>query len=204
MKDFKEPLNIILAGVGGQGNIIASGLVGIAATLAGLKVAIGETYGASQRGGSVTSHIRISREEDFGPLIPTGSGDIIVGFEPLETLRVVSKYGHGDTTVILNNDPIYPIGVLMGESSYPGVDDILSAIGRMAGRVVTFNATAVAREAGDPRVLNMVMINALAKSGFLPFPHSYFEEALDSFLQGLPEDKRQINRRAMEVEVELS
>ncbi|MBS4022450.1 MAG: indolepyruvate oxidoreductase subunit beta [Dethiobacter sp.] len=203
MKGLKEPLNIILTGVGGQGNIIASGLVGIAATMAGLKVTIGETYGASQRGGTVMSNIRISLREDFGPLIPTGCGDIIVAFEPLEALRIVSEYGNSETKIIVNNEPIYPLAVLMGESDYPAVNDILALLEKIVGDVITFNATALAREAGDPRVLNMVMIKALAVSGYLPFPASYFDEALETFLQGLPSEKREVNRRAMGVKVEL-
>ena len=85
---IKDPLNIVICGVGGQGNILASELLGSALVDKGYFVSVGETYGASQRGGSVMSHVRVSLTTEYGVLIPRGQADIIVGFEPIETLRV--------------------------------------------------------------------------------------------------------------------
>src|SRR5665811_1291684 len=90
---MKESVDIIIAGVGGQGNVLASQIYAAAAVEAGLKVAVGETYGAAQRGGSVVSHLRISEDCKYGPLIPRGRAEAIVGLEPLEALRAVS-YTH--------------------------------------------------------------------------------------------------------------
>ncbi|MBS4023931.1 MAG: indolepyruvate oxidoreductase subunit beta [Dethiobacter sp.] len=204
MKDFKEPFNIILAGVGGQGNIVASRLLGIAATMAGFKVAVGETYGASQRGGSVMSHIRLSKKNEFGPLIPTGCADILVCFEPLEALRVAAKYAHSETTAIVNANPIYPADMLMGVGgAYPPVEEMLAELEKMLGRVLTLDAADLARRAGSPKIVNMVMISALAATGYLPFARSFFDEALEEFLSKVPAESREVNRRAMELTIKL-
>ena len=99
---MKEPLNLVISGVGGQGNVLIGGLIGQALVNEGYLVTIGETYGVSQRGGPVMSHIRISREREYGPIIPLGAGDAVLGLEPLETLRVLVDYGNpGVSTVQL-------------------------------------------------------------------------------------------------------
>lgn len=203
MSNLKEPYNLIISGVGGQGNILASGLAALAGTTAGFKVVVGETYGASQRGGSVMSHVRLSSEKEYGPLVPYGQADVIVGFEPLEALRVASKYAHPDTVVIVNTTPVYPVSVIMKETDYPEVASILNGLSSLAGRVYTLDATALAREAGDPRAQNIVMINALASCPGLPLERRYFEEALHEFLAGAGGEQRETNRRAFELKVEL-
>jgi indolepyruvate ferredoxin oxidoreductase, beta subunit len=204
MSNPKEPYNLIISGVGGQGNILASGLAALAATAAGFNVVVGETYGASQRGGSVMSHIRLSAEKEYGPLVPYGQADVIVGFEPLEALRVASKYAHAETVVIVNTTPVYPVSVIMKETDYPEVVTILDGLRSLAGRVYTLDATALAREAGDPRAQNIVMINALAACPGLPLARRYFEEALEDFLSGAGSEQRETNRRAFGLTVVLS
>lgn len=200
----KEPYNLIISGVGGQGNILASGLAALAATAAGFNVVVGETYGASQRGGSVMSHLRLSAEKEYGPLVPYGQADMIVGFEPLEALRVASKYAHAETVIIVNTTPVYPVSVIMKEADYPEVEHILNGLNSLAGRVYTLDATALAREAGDPRVQNIVMINALASCPGLPLTRRYFEEALHEFLTGAGGEQRETNRRAFELTIKLT
>ena len=101
----KEPLNIIITGVGGQGNVLLSQLVGRVLVRAGFHVTIGETYGASQRGGAVMSHLRVSRKMQYGPLIGEGHADVIVGLEPLETLRVIAQYGNPGVAVSPTRGP---------------------------------------------------------------------------------------------------
>jgi indolepyruvate ferredoxin oxidoreductase, beta subunit len=132
----KEPLNIIICGVGGQGNILASQVLATAGIKQGLKVSIGETYGASQRGGSVMSHIRFAQSFHPGPLIPKGEADLIVGFEPLETLRVLIDYGKDDTKVISNSRPNYPLSVLSGEAKYPDLAIVFDEIKKLAQKAV--------------------------------------------------------------------
>ena len=116
---IKDPLNIIICGVGGQGNILASELLAAALVEKGFNTTVGETYGVSQRGGSVMSHVRVSSLHQYGVLIPRGEADIIIGFEPIETLRVAREYGNKSTRIIFDTRPNYPLGVLVGEALYP-------------------------------------------------------------------------------------
>ena len=128
----KDPLNVIVTGVGGQGNVLISQLIGKALVKEGYHVTIGETYGASQRGGAVMSHLRISRQEQYGPLIPEGQADVILGLEPVETMRVLAQFGHPGVIVIANSRPVYTMAVTTGAAEYPGTEEIT----RIAGRAV--------------------------------------------------------------------
>ncbi|MEM3464229.1 MAG: indolepyruvate oxidoreductase subunit beta, partial [Candidatus Bathyarchaeia archaeon] len=154
----EDPLNIIITGVGGQGNIQASYIIASAAVREGFHVSVGETYGAAQRGGSVMSHIRLSEETQYGPLIPKGRAHIIVGFEPVECLRTIGEFGNRETKVIVNPRPVYPIDVLSGEATYPAMDKILNAIKELVHSVHVVEATELAKEAGDTIVQNIVMV----------------------------------------------
>ncbi len=116
---IKDPLNIIITGVGGQGNVLASQLLGKAFVKENFLVTIGETYGATQRGGAVMSHMRISRTSAYSPLIPEGQADIIVALEPVEALRVIAQYGNPKVQAIVNSRPIYPTAVSVGDAQYP-------------------------------------------------------------------------------------
>lgn len=204
MQIKKEPYNQIIAGVGGQGNILASALAGMAATSAGYNVVVGETYGASQRGGSVMSHVRLSLDKAYGPIIPTGQADLIVAFEPLEALRVSSKYARPSTAVILNLAPVYPVSVMLKEATYPGVEAILAAIKKLTDEVYTVDATALARKAGNPRAQNIVMINAMSLYSGQPVKRSFYNEALEEFLLGAGNEQKGVNRRAFEIELNLT
>jgi indolepyruvate ferredoxin oxidoreductase beta subunit len=165
---MEDPLNIIIAGVGGQGNIQASYIIASAAVKEGFYVSVGETYGAAQRGGSVMSHIRLSKETQYGPLIPKGKAHTIIGFEPVECLRTVGEFGNKETKVIVNPRPVYPIDVLSGEATYQPLDKILNAIKELVRSVYVVEATELAKEAGDTIVQNIVMVGCLASSGFTP------------------------------------
>ena len=106
--------NLILTGVGGQGNVMASRTLAGMLVDAGYIVTIGETFGMSQRGGSVMSHLRISPDSVKSPQIPRGGADVIVALEPLEALRVLTVYGNPQVCVMSNARPVYPIGVNTG------------------------------------------------------------------------------------------
>ncbi len=192
---FEDPLNIIIAGVGGQGNITASQVLAQAAQIEGWKTTIGETYGVSQRGGSVMSHVRIARSAEVGPLIPRGHAHLLVGFEPLETLQVALEYGQPGLRILCNPRPLYPIGVLAGDAAYPPVAKILKILARHAPELRTVPATDLARQAGEIRSMNLVMIGALAASGFLPFSKASYEQALQMVFEG---PALEVNGRAFE------
>jgi len=114
------PVNLVFTGVGGQGNVIAAKLAGSALLAAGFEVAVGDVFGLSQRGGSVASHVRFHRGAPLPPLIPPGRADFVVGFEPLEALRVLCQLGGPHTGVLTSTGDVPPTGVLMGTSTTGG------------------------------------------------------------------------------------
>lgn len=173
-----ERLNIVIAGVGGQGNVVASEVLATALSRAGYRVSVGETFGASQRGGSVMSHVRAAREATPGPLIPKGLADIILGFEPLETLRLLADYGRETTRVVVNPRPVYPLAVQQGQATYPEAATLMAKLTGLAAEVLTVDATGLARQAGDMRAQNLAMVGALVGSGWLPLDAATVERVL--------------------------
>jgi indolepyruvate ferredoxin oxidoreductase beta subunit len=183
MKD-KDPLNIIITGVGGQGNVLLSQLAGKALVRSGYHATIGETYGASQRGGAVMSHLRVSREKQYGPLIAQGQADIVLGLEPLEVMRVLAQYGNPDVIVISNSRPIFPPAVSSGEAPYPTPAEIGAALEQLSRRARLVDATDIALEMGAPILANVVMMGTLVGTGLLPVGPEAFEEELREGLSG--------------------
>jgi len=194
----KDPLNLIIAGVGGQGNILASQIVATAGIKEGLYVTVGETYGASQRGGPVMSHIRFSARAQCGPLIPEGEADIIVGLEPIEALRIIGDFGNPKTRVIVSPRPIYPIWVLSGQATYPPVEEILQRLGELVAEVKVVEAI---KEGETGLAANVVIVGALAGSRVLPIEIKNFEESLREIFS--PRDV-ELNLKAFRKGVELS
>lgn len=192
----KDPLNLIITGVGGQGNVLASHIVASAGIKEELYVTVGETYGASQRGGAVMSHVRFSSQAQCSPLISEGQADIVVGLEPVEALRVMAEFGNPKTRVIVSPRPIYPIWVLSGQAKYPPIEEILGNLEELADRVQVVDVS----EDGEALVgTNVLMIGALAASGLLPIPIESFEEAMREILA--PKDLEmnfQIFRKGMQ------
>ncbi len=191
--EAKDPLNVIVTGVGGQGNVLIAQLIGRALVRAGYHVTVGETYGASQRGGAVMSHLRVSRSAQFGPLIPEGGADVILGLEPLETLRVLSQYGNSEVVVIANSRPIHPLAVSTGAAEYPRRERVVSTMEQLSSRSWLIDATDMALELGAGILTNIVMLGALVGSGALPAGPEDFERELR---EGLPPDKLDLNLQA--------
>lgn len=189
----KDPLNVIVTGVGGQGNVLVSQFMGRALVRAGYHVTIGETYGASQRGGAVMSHIRISRQAQYGPLIPSGQANVILGLEPVETLRVLAQYGNPGVTVITNSRPVYPLAVAIGAARYPSVEEIMSALEALSASAWLINATDIAVELGAPILANIIMVGALVGAGVLPLRP---EEVEQEFQESLSDDRLELNLKA--------
>ena len=182
-KEFeKDPWNMIIAGVGGQGNVLASQILGQMLVTREYFVTIGETYGLSQRGGSVMSHLRISRRDQFSPLIPKGKCDFVMGLEPTEALRVLKQFGNPDVHMLINTRPIYPMDVIAGDAVYPEVETVLEKIHGLSRSVWTINATDIALEMGDPIYSNMVMLGALSGLEMLPMDRSGFQEVVQDLL----------------------
>jgi len=179
-----DPFNLVITGVGGQGNVLASQVLGQALVQRGWVVTVGETYGASQRGGSVMSHLRLSRQRQWSPLIPAGQAHLVVGLEPLEALRVMARYGNPGVLTLTNTRPIHPLEVIAGTASYPGLDDLLAQIGRLSQRVWTVDATRIALELDNPILSNMAMLGALSGMELeaLPLSREDFAQALEMLL----------------------
>ncbi len=178
----KDPWNMIIAGVGGQGNVLASQILGQMLVTEDFYVTIGETYGLSQRGGSVMSHLRISRKDQFSPLIPKGTCDFVMGLEPIEALRVLQQFGNPNVQLLINTRPIYPMDVIAGNATYPEVDTVLENIHKLSQKVWTINATEIALEMGDPIFSNMVMIGAFSDLELLPVNRPGFQEVIEDVL----------------------
>ena len=173
-----DPYNLIITGVGGQGNVLASRMVGDMLLQLGLFVTIGEIFGASQRGGSVMSHIRISAGSYFSPQIPRGMAHMVVALEPTEAIRVLKDYGNPHIKVISNTRPIHSIGVISGEQAYPSREDIENWIGELSQRAWFINATDGAMRLGNPIFGNIIAVGALSATGVLPLDRKIFRNVL--------------------------
>jgi len=184
--------DIFIVGVGGQGSLSASWFLGEAAKRADLEVLVGEIHGMAQRGGVVESTVRIG--EVFGPIIPDGRADVILGFEPIETLRFLPK-ASADTIVISNTHRIVPANVSMKGDPYPELDSVLSRIREACPKLVAFDATEIARQAGTAKALNAVMLGALCESGALPMSTDLVRA---SILETVPKKAVEINERAFD------
>lgn len=146
----KDPYNVVVAGVGGQGNMLGTQLMGSILVNKGYKVTIGETYGASQRGGSVMSHMRVSMTHQYGPLIPPRCADLVIALEPTEAIRVLAHYGNRNTLAVVNTRTVYPIDVISGNVCYPDKDVLLTKIRAMSKKAYFLEATERALELGNP------------------------------------------------------
>ncbi|MFH1057365.1 MAG: indolepyruvate oxidoreductase subunit beta [Pseudomonadota bacterium] len=162
-----QTLRIVNVGVGGQGNLLASNLLGQAALDAGLPVVVSEIHGMAQRGGVVESAVIIG--EAMSPIVSDAEADVIVSFEPVETLRILTK-AHKGTLIISNLRPLPPFTVAIGQAAYPEPDDAMAYVRRKVKNVVAFDGQALAEQAKNPLSLNMVMLGALFAAGNLPVP----------------------------------
>ena len=173
-----DPTNIIISGVGGQGNIMASQLLGRLLVKKGFEVIIGETYGASQRGGSVMSHVRVTGTGGISPIIPKGKAHYIIALEPAEALRVMGEYGNPDIRVLSNTRPIYPVDVTTGAFEYPDLDNLKKIISDHAKQAIFVDATDIALRVKNPILANIIMLGAFAQWGVVPVSVEEFKEAI--------------------------
>jgi indolepyruvate ferredoxin oxidoreductase beta subunit len=196
----KDPYNIIITGVGGQGNVMASRVLSNMLVGRGFKITIGETFGASQRGGAVMSHIRVSSKGTWSPQIPKRRADIVVALEPVEAIRVLATYGHPGVVVLANTRPVYPVGVITGELNYPSMEEIRTSLKELSAQRWMIDATDLAIRLGNPILTNIVMIGALAGLGKLPVTPDDFESVMR---QTLSADKIDINLKAFAIGMDI-
>jgi indolepyruvate ferredoxin oxidoreductase beta subunit len=159
-------LRIFLTGVGGQGTLLASRVLGEAALEAGFSPLVSETHGMAQRGGIVVSTVVLG--EVKSPIISPGEADVLLGFEALEAFRAL-HYCHPKSLVIANTAAIAPYPVATGQAQYPPVGRLMELLAAHVGGLLAFDAGDRARQAGSPLAVNMVLLGALAASASLPF-----------------------------------
>lgn len=183
--------NLIMAGVGGQGTILASKLVADAALAAGEQVHTAETIGMAQRGGSVVSHIRIG-EGVYSPLVPMGTACGIVAFEPAEGVRAMAYLAPGGT-VVTNAQAIQPLSASLNGYGYD-VAEMLGHMAKHAGRVIVVDGDAVCAEAGSPKVLNVALLGAASVAGVLGLT---LEQLAATLERRLPQRLLEMNMTAL-------
>ncbi len=192
----KDPYNIVITGVGGQGNVMASRVLANMLVRRGFRVTIGETFGMSQRGGSVMSHIRVSSAAVWSPQIPKGRADLVVALEPVEAIRVLADYGNPTVKSLVNMRPIYPVGVITGEADYPAPETIRKAVAALSETACFLDATAEAIRLGNPILGNIIMIGAVARLGVLPVNRELFAAVIR---EGMPASRVEANLRAFAI-----
>jgi indolepyruvate ferredoxin oxidoreductase, beta subunit len=187
-----NPYHIYISGVGGQGIIKTSVIMGEAAMKTDLPVVVGEIHGMSQRGGEVSTQMKIGKSHS--PLIEEGNADLLLAFEPLEAMRAINM-ANKDSFVVMNTAPIYPFNIRQSEHPYPDLSTILAELQSQTKKVIAMDAEGIAKKAGHILSMNMVMLGgAVAVPGF-PLDK---EIIIKSMQNNLPERSIPINREAFE------
>jgi indolepyruvate ferredoxin oxidoreductase, beta subunit len=166
---------LVMVAVGGQGNLLASSVLGEAALLAGVPMRMSEIHGMAQRGGVVESALIFGNAQS--PIISDGDADVLMGFEPAETLRALGKC-NARSVVITNLAPLMPFTVNIGMGVYPDLKKLQEMIRAKTARLIAFNATTLAREAGNVLSVNMVLLGALTQTGVLPLTAEHVKAAM--------------------------
>lgn len=190
----EDPLNLVISGVGGQGNIMLSRLIGRSLLNKGYFVTIGETLGVAQRGGAVMSNVRISEKMPSGPLIPEGKAHIILSLEPLEALRMLVRYGNPKVTTITNFHPLFPVSVLSRKDRYPDYDALKKTIIELSESAWFVDATDMGLKLEAPIVANVIMLGALIGINSIPLTKKDIEEEIES---SFTSDRVELNLKAL-------
>ena len=186
---MNKKVNIVLAGVGGQGVVTAANLLGKAAVKGKVNVFSSEVHGMAQRGGSVSCTVRMG--DVSGPLVPNGSADVIVSTEPVEALRYIT-FAHKKTKIITDIHPVIPFTVAVGGETYPSLEEIFAEL-RTHGELCTIDALQIAEDVGAVITRNIVLLGALAGTGVLPFSSDVL---LETILENVPEKYTSVNENA--------
>jgi len=170
-----QPIRLIVVAVGGQGNLLASKVLGEAAMLANIPFRMSEIHGMAQRGGVVETSVVFGDASSM--LVSEGEADVLLGFEPCETLRALSKC-NSRTVVICSTAPVPPLAVATGRDVYPDINRALNLIRAKTRRLVAFDGLVLARKAGSPMALNMVLIGALVQANVVPVTTDHVKRAI--------------------------
>ena len=177
-----KELNIIICGVGGQGIVLMSELLGHAAVRDGLRVRGSEILGMSQRGGSVVSNIRIGKEV-YAPITPEGECHLLAAMEPSEALRNI-HYLTRTSLVILSTKPIIPYTVYSDGIKYPDITEIVAMLESLVMKVITVDATALVKKVSNLPTLNIIMLGALLGTGSVPIKTDTMRTVIREYFSG--------------------
>ena len=164
-----------MVAVGGQGNLLASKVIGEAALMSDVPVRMSEIHGMAQRGGVVESAIVFGDAQST--IISNGEADVLVGFEPVESLRALNKC-NSNTVVITSLAPLSPFTVTTGSSEYPSLNVLQALIREKTAKLIAFDAAAMAKEAGNVMSVNMVLLGALIQTGTVPLSAENIKDAI--------------------------
>lgn len=173
--------NIVLCGVGGQGTILASKVIAQTAVRLNQNCRVGETHGMSQRGGSVISHVRIGNDV-HGALTPDAKGDLMIAFEPVESLRYMN-YLKKNAYIIINSQSIIPTSVNAGLATYPSYSDILKELQGVSNHIIDVEATKIAETIGGVLFLNMVVLGTAAKVPGFPYSVEEIKKSIEELVK---------------------
>jgi len=189
---------VYITGVGGQGVVRTSIIIGLACVKKGVNVVMSEIHGMAQRGGSVPAEMKIG--EAYSPIIEKGGADLLISFEPAESLRAMSKLSK-DTVAVVNTQPIIPVTVALGTSVYLDPKMYIDELRSKLKRVVVLDAESMAREAGNILALNMVMLGASSATPGFPVEKEFLVAAMK---ENLPAKAIDANLRAFDMGFELA
>ncbi|MCD8225113.1 MAG: indolepyruvate oxidoreductase subunit beta [Clostridiales bacterium] len=184
--------NVLLCGVGGQGTILASKLMAAAAMDKGIHVLSAETIGMAQRGGSVTSHVRMG-DNLYSPLIGRGQADIILGFEPGEVVRTLPFLKKGGL-VTVSTRPVRPVTGSLTGTDYTGLE-MINYIKSKVEHVITVDAVRASADLGSSKVLNVVLLGTAISSGMLDIDKNDIKKAI---LKKIPTKFQELNLHAID------
>jgi indolepyruvate ferredoxin oxidoreductase beta subunit len=172
-----EAWRIFCTGVGGQGTLLATRMLGEAALHAGIQAVVSEIHGMAQRGGVVESAVVMGELQS--PVISDGEADVLMSFEPLETLRALRKCSP-HCLVITNTSPVAPFTVASGRTQYPDIAEMMETVSNKVGKLIALDARSLAREAGSELSVNMVLLGTLMRHGNMPFGRDVLETVLNT------------------------
>ena len=189
---MKKKLDLVITGVGGQGNILLSRIVGQAASRAGMEVRISEAFGSAQRGGAVFSNVRLGKS--YSAVIPLGKADALLALEPGEALRQ-SRFLTRNGLALVNSRSLMPVEVLAGKATYPPIETVRDLMRGLTSNLYMIDAAALAEQAGDARTANTVMLGALDGCQILPYPSNFLRE---SMISSVPSKMVEANLKAFD------
>jgi indolepyruvate ferredoxin oxidoreductase beta subunit len=193
-------LNVFICGVGGQGLVLLTRVIGDACAKSGKKIVTGEMYGLSQRSGAVSVHMRIG-EDAFSPLIPIGQADIMIALEAIESLRYI-EYLKKDGIILLNKRIIHPpietstIIDSKNKIEYFEIDQVISKLKKWTSNIALIDALKLAKESGNARTENTVFLGSLSALQVFPVEEKYVKQ---SIIDAVPKKTVEVNLKAFEL-----